>query len=348
MSGNSITDARHDRAVVVTVDKAYLPPALFVLDQLAADAERSGYDLVLLRAFSENFPIPSSLCGKIRVVDFDEAALPDLVVRDERFAKAMYLRLFIPKLFAQTYSKVIYMDADVHIRHANLVPLFNLEMGDAAVAAVRGVQSFARRTAEHEDYFKGLGLSPGDPYFNSGVLLIAPRAAERQQIFDEARRFASDFPEKCICSDQSALNYVLKGKWIEISPRWNWLSNWTTFFTLQKQLVDRHDPAIVHFNGRRKYWNEPFGFYETPYASAARTFLSGTDWEGFVPPRQRSLKRTYGWARRRLAEEAMLWREGIADRIGAPRKRRHYDNHLRYLTQTSFADVEQGLCPRIA
>ena len=345
MLSKFITEARHEHAVVVAVDRNYLPLALFVLNQLAADAERSGYDLVLLRAFRDDFTVPATLEGRLRIIDFDEDSLPDLPTPLARISKATYLRLYIPKLFAQIYTKIIYLDVDIYVRHANLAPLFRLDMGNFPVAAVRGVQSFARPDKLHRDYFEGLGLAWGTPYFNAGVMVVAPALAERLKVFDDALQFALEFPEKCQCGDQSALNHVLKNQWMEISPRWNWLNNWTIFFALQKRMIYRHNPSILHFNGRRKYWKDPRGFYETPYASDARTFLSGTEWERFVPHPRRTIRSSLALAIRRVEEEWRLLAAYVADRLGTSLRYRRFDFYSRYLDETRFADVEQNLCP---
>lgn len=207
---------------------------------------------------------------------------------------ASLFRLLLPQFLPEQIERVIYLDCDVVVT-ASLRELWELELGSTLLAAARDAGSpFPAGPCGTE--WERLGLDPGAPYFNTGVLVI-PVAAWRE----------ADVPRRTLevlraseprWGDQDGLNVVLQGRWTELSRRWN----------LQTPDVDRRGlawalwrddveaaldaPAIIHYTEREKPWSPG-----APHPLADRWYevLDRSDWRGWRPGSgSRSLVRRTG------------------------------------------------------
>jgi lipopolysaccharide biosynthesis glycosyltransferase len=163
------------------------------------------------------------------------------------FTPAMWYRILLPELLPDV-ERVLYMDVDT-IALDSLSPLWDLDLGDAYVAAVTNVfqPNHLHRPAE-------LGLAGPEVYFNSGVLVLNLDAMRRDGAADGVREYALGHPE-IEWPDQDALNVVLGERRLALHPRWN-LMNSVLIFDHAKSVFGADvvaeaiaNPAIRHFEG---------------------------------------------------------------------------------------------------
>ncbi|TGR60217.1 glycosyltransferase, partial [Mesorhizobium sp. M1C.F.Ca.ET.192.01.1.1] len=88
--------------------------------------------------------------------------------------------------------------------------------------------------AAHDDYMyfrpsyrQKLGLKPGAPYFNSGVVVFDMNAVRADGLLERTRKTAIQGS----MNDQNALNVVFEGKWQTMHPNWNLQSLGTIRFS---------------------------------------------------------------------------------------------------------------------
>ncbi len=167
------------------------------------------------------------------------------------FSKANYYRLLLPELIPFT-KKAIYLDADI-IVVSSLAEFLDFDLKDKVLAAV--VDPIYKWKSE-------LGMSDSATYFNSGVMLINLDLWKELDITKKAFEFIANHPEKIRFVDQCALNAVIDGDYLELTPRFNQQAilyregfdfgetAWTN--DQIREAVD--SPILIHYTGPSKPW----------------------------------------------------------------------------------------------
>lgn len=169
----------------------------------------------------------------------------------KHISAAAYLRISIPHLLDSSIKRAIYLDCDTVVLR-DISELWEVDMEGLPLAAVENISSKAYITS---------GLPQSD-YFNSGVLLMDLDIWREEGLAKSVRAFIQEHPEKIKYHDQCALNGVIAGRWKRLSLIWNHQSgiykNKKQLTTLPQDilLAARLNPAIVHFVGSEKPWND--------------------------------------------------------------------------------------------
>lgn len=240
-----------------------------------------------------------------------EAMQPVLQAQDLVYHPQCFATFFLTELLPEECDRVIFLDCDILVRRS-IFDLWQVELGDYALAAARDICSDARRLKGfwrrscHPTHLaialcsymilcltfvwtKDI-VEASKPILNSGVMLM-----------DIAKLRAMDFKESVMdlsvkylhCSrgsgDQDMISLFLKGHYMELPYEWN-----TQFFlsppfhvlllTEQERAdVISQGPRIVHFNGPiSRPWinsNDP----EHPFHAEWIEVLDSTPWAGCRP-----------------------------------------------------------------
>jgi len=188
----------------------------------------------------------ASFQRKIKFIYINDDKFSGLVM-GHHFKKSNYYRLLIPEVV--NGDKVLYLDSDI-IVNASIKELFDIDISDYYLAAVGGA-GFNR----HEE----LKMKSDAKYFNSGVMLINVKKWVDTGLHKKAIRFALENPYVIKFVDQCALNSVVNGEWLSLSPAWN---QQTAFFEkdrfdyFSEQQIEHalNHPAIIHYTGSSKPW----------------------------------------------------------------------------------------------
>jgi lipopolysaccharide biosynthesis glycosyltransferase len=342
---------RHETAVCLCVDARMLLPAFFVADAVrkAAPSEALSFDIVIfvpLEDADDEHRRWAAGHGISLRHDIETASVQDIAIHQERLSAATLGKLLIPDLLAGRYCKILYLDADLVIGN-DVSALFRLDMGERAVAAVpagrtwHGVKDAERDKAL--DHFRDLGMTPPYRYFNSGVLLVDTQSWRRQDLTRRTLDFLTRKGEICQLPDEDALNGVLDGDLIELSPIWNASPGWQQ---LAAQPESR--PAIVHYAGPFKPWKRFMkgkGLLQDRKAYRLyRSFVRDTPWPEWLGQQ---------WTGRDLMRAARHQAKGgikrLLGRKRGPSKAQRQSQQAalrQFLAETRFADVEQGITVR--
>ena len=188
---------------------------------------------------------------------------------------ATYYRLFLPRLLQDRYDRLLYVDLDIYFHRPDFVALLDLNMGGHAIAAVRDTlvhydDDVARREFDRT-------ISPGHRrYFNSGLMLIDVAAYEEMKIEERTIELALG-GGTLMFRDQSALNMVLDGNWLELSPAFNAVVEYLTSFVREVC-----PPVVAHFAGRLKPWSGPRFTLAHPARREIEAFVATSQWKGFL------------------------------------------------------------------
>jgi lipopolysaccharide biosynthesis glycosyltransferase len=160
-----------------------------------------------------------------------------------------YYRLFIAGMVPDHVERLLYLDTDIIVNNS-IAGLFNISMGEAAVAAVT---ELCTNTVRPE-----LGITSPDMYFNSGVLLINVKKWNQQQITERTINYIIKNPEKLIWGDQDALNAIFAGNYMRLEGKYNVIhADVPAKLTRQGFRNFLKDKAIIHYTlSKNKPWKQ--------------------------------------------------------------------------------------------
>ena len=187
-------------------------------------------------AFVSFHPVPEAICANLSI-------RPDVT-------SVTYFRMLMADFLPSDLQRVIFVDCDTLIL-GDLLPLWTIPLGRNIVGAV----------PDPGYEFDGvLGLASHEPYFNAGVMLIDLWRWRNEQVGRRAFAFATDHPQRLVHMDQCALNWILRDRWMPLSPRWNlqchalgdYVGKRFIYFTpVPRELAQAR---IVHFNSPGRPW----------------------------------------------------------------------------------------------
>jgi lipopolysaccharide biosynthesis glycosyltransferase len=258
--------AKRSQAIFFCVDAKFFPYALFVADQVVKKYFQLDFDICLFSC--EELPShPLIDDHNIRVLQVDADNWNENVPVNDSISFASYLRIFIPFLMRDEYSRMWYLDADVFYRKGDLNRLLKLDLLGRPVGAVRDLCQLRHPNRESED-MKAFGL-PFHKYFNAGVMLIDIKLWNEQEITEKSLKVMNDSPEKLLQHDQTTLNVVLRKNWAEMSMVWNYLHNYQTMY-----FAAMFDVCFHHFVGGRKPFNLKYGAFPRFVTEEYRIFFN--------------------------------------------------------------------------
>ena len=190
---------------------------------------------------------------------------------------ASYYRFLLPSVIDKNIDKLLYLDSDLIVR-TDITPLWNTDIDNYYVGAVKEIIS--------QEYLQKMGIKPGSPYFNAGILLINLKKWRDEDIMEKSIAFTKEHPEKIIYWDQDVLNNLFQNAWKQLDLRWNVTHYYykaecgAAYFGLPEEVYNdiKLSPGILHFAGPHKPW-----IYNTehPLKQEYYKYLKGTPWASF-------------------------------------------------------------------
>jgi lipopolysaccharide biosynthesis glycosyltransferase len=182
------------------------------------------------------------------------------------YSGAIYGRMTIPDVL-EDEPRVLYMDVDILVL-ADLRPLLTRDLDGHPIGAARDPISPLIGHGPGMPGWKALGLRRGSAYFNSGVMLLDLARIRGLRLFQRAREFLVEHPDKVHFFDQDALNYAADGDWHRIESRWNtfamsprgpeYVHPAEDVNPLAGLIEDEKSAAVIHFAGHKKPWQDNY------------------------------------------------------------------------------------------
>ncbi|PIE09135.1 MAG: hypothetical protein CSA73_00085 [Rhodobacterales bacterium] len=259
--------ASHRHTILMCCDDNYFPFATLLARQIADAFPQRTFDICILYsgAFPDH-PIVQQL--DLRLVQFQFPEAWQGLSTSNKITLATYLRIIAPRLLAEDYDRILYLDSDIYYHRGDLPALLSADLGGHPVAAVRDNFQHRDMTKPMRE-FKAAGLEQAR-YFNAGMLLMDVPQYLAQDIEGKAFEFtAMDDKDICFKHDQSALNLALHNNWAELPPVWNWPCFHRYFF-----LTHFTDPCFIHFLSSRKPWRDVNGIYSVEHVRIIHDHLA--------------------------------------------------------------------------
>lgn len=237
------------KAIVLAGDKHYLTPILTTIKSILYYNQN-----VKLYILHQNIPSDWILELKIQVERLG-SIVEDIYIGNaidsewrtqEHISPIAYARFLIPRLIKE--ERVVYLDSDI-IVNGDLSSLFELDLGDYSIAAVRDAD--------------GNG-------FNSGMLVIDSQKWREKDVtsmlFDKTVEYMSYLDHtntEEFNGDQTIFNLVFQNHWLELNKHFNlqvghdviaFYSHWDSHFELDQE------PLIIHYTTYRKPWSTLMGY----------------------------------------------------------------------------------------
>ena len=269
-------------AIVLCADRKYFPPAYALCLDLARRQPERHDVFILTEAGPHLDRVPHDVPFNILTPDFI-SRLPNIPGTFDRLTPFGCLRVLVADLFA-AYRRVLYLDCDIRVE-GSIAPLFRLDLKGAAIAAVDDMMTFSFGIAGERgrSHLRQLGFKSDETYFNSGVLLIDCERWKRDRmtasVIDCMKQLG---PTRYL--DQDALNLAFRGKWLPLSPRWNFPP--TAF---QSDIEVAVKPVVYHH-----IFQKPWKFRESSRRETAifRRAIENTPYRDYIAkPSLKQIKR---------------------------------------------------------
>jgi lipopolysaccharide biosynthesis glycosyltransferase len=203
-----------------------------------------------------------------------------LPLRYSYTTRTTFLRLLLPDLLPASCERVLYLDPDVLVSR-DPSELWSLDLGGMVLAAATEMYAPVVSCDNGLGSYRELGLDPGTPYFNAGVLVIDTGRWRGQGIgtaaIEHVRRF------RPYHQDQDGLNAAVAGRFRELHPSWNVSRYWDREERRRGVFADLPAEArILHFLGPDKPWHAGSA---VPAWKRERFFdcVDRTAWRGWRP-----------------------------------------------------------------
>ncbi len=228
--------------------------------------------------FSSQLLLEEALGGDAAKLAYYILDVEDMPGPKERsdLTSATYYRLHMGECLPPEVDRVIYLDCDMLIC-GDLAELWRTSLGDSVAAAVAD-PAFTERNR--------LGLADNALYFNAGVMLIDIARWRDEEIGKRTLDFRMSHPERVTYDDQCALNWILRGRWLELDAIWNvqtfllaeMVDGEVRYFQPRPALASH--ARIVHFNAPGRPW---LYMDEHPFKREYLSYKARTPWRAERP-----------------------------------------------------------------
>ena len=186
---------------------------------------------------------------RITLLTLDNSILKTYRVSDH-LSKAVYFRLFLPKIIPETVQSGLFMDCDIIVT-GSLKHLADFDF-TRSINDPNAADSQYYVFAVHEKYhavadieqLKEIGFH-SNKYFNAGVMLINLEAWRSANVSNDLIAIAEKHMDKLRWWDQDVLNLYFQERWGKLDDKYNGM-----FLTEKLPQV----PLIIHYSGAYKPW----------------------------------------------------------------------------------------------
>ncbi|MDY0148521.1 MAG: glycosyltransferase family 8 protein [Kiritimatiellia bacterium] len=211
---------------------------------------------------------------------------------DGHISAATYARLFLGRLLPTSIDRVIYLDGDL-VTLADIRSLWETNLNRCSLAAVQDPVAGVVGRSVHMRHWDGWDVPQGTSIFNAGLMVIDLQEWRASHMFERAISTALEHPDRMKYWDQCALNYVIRGNYLELDPAWNvgpfvYYPPHCHDVVYDKETVARciYDPKAIHYGGTWRPWKGPgrhwreAEFYRYLYRTAWRNDVYCAPWMG--------------------------------------------------------------------
>jgi lipopolysaccharide biosynthesis glycosyltransferase len=269
-------------ATCFTPDRAFFAPAVRAIASLVEaepDVEREIFMICEPDDVAPGFDkLPARLRERIKLMTLDFSRFDAKLAGKGRFSRAVFRRLFLDDILPAHFERIITVDSDMLIVRPGLKRLESFDLGGRPLAAAYDMiflmdfkgDALARQFQRSR---RSLGLSLDTPYLNAGLMAIDRAAWRAEKLTERVTKALRDDTKRYPFMEQDALNAALKGNFMALSPRFNFMGD---FFLLD--LERRLEPIVLHFVNAPKPWELGSWRGEARFAENYRAWFAASPW----------------------------------------------------------------------
>jgi lipopolysaccharide biosynthesis glycosyltransferase len=269
-------------AYCFTPDREFFAPAVRAIASMVEaepDVEREIFLICEPDDVAPGFDrLPSPLRERIQLMTLDFSRFDAKLAGKGRFSRAVFRRLFLDEILPAHFERIVTIDSDMLIVRPGLKRLESFDLGGKPLAAAYDMiflmdlkgDALARQFQRSR---RSLGLSLDTPYFNAGLMTIDRAAWRAEKLTERVAKALRDEPGRYPFMEQDALNAALKGNFLALSPRFNFMGD---FFLLD--LERRLEPIVLHFVNAPKPWELGLWRGEARFAENYRAWFAASPW----------------------------------------------------------------------
>ena len=269
-------------AYCFTPDRAFFAPAVRAIASLVEaepDVEREIFLICEPDDVAPGFDkLPAPLRDRIQLLTLDFSRFGAGLAGRGRFSPAVFRRLFLDDILPAHFERIVTIDSDMLIVRPGLKRLETFDLGDKPLAAAYDMiflmdfkgDALARQFQRSR---RSLGLARDTPYLNAGLMAIDRAAWRAEKLTERVTQALRDEPKLYPFMEQDALNAALKGNFMALSPRFNFMGD---FFLLD--LERRLEPIVLHFVNAPKPWELGSWRGEARFAENYRAWFAASPW----------------------------------------------------------------------
>lgn len=255
---------KFDNCIAIVCTETFLDFSLFLASELKKQ-NFINYDVVICSGDDLSHRMPEN----VQFFKIDAEQFTKDLPTTPRLQKFCYWRIPAIEVLSEIYEKILYLDTDIFVNGEGIGYLFNIDLKNHVIAAVRDAHQIVRPSRlPIENSALNLGFSD---YFNAGFLLINGLRWKSTNSYLKVQEIGRKYPHALTAYDQSLLNLMCDGDWLELSPVWNWQYGYRNCF-----ITDIISPKLIHFCGNGKFWNISDVMIPTRYREAYYLYLHQT------------------------------------------------------------------------
>jgi lipopolysaccharide biosynthesis glycosyltransferase len=269
-------------AYCFTPDRAFFAPAVRAIASMVEaepDVEREIFLICEPDDVAPGFDtLPAPLRERIQLMTLDFSRFDLNLAGKGRFSRAVFRRLFLDEILPAHFERIVTIDSDMLIVRPGLKRLESFDLGGRPLAAAYDMiflmdlkgDALARQFQRSR---RALGLALDTPYFNAGLMTIDRAAWRAEKLTERVTKALRDEPGRYPFMEQDALNAMLKGNFMALSPRFNFMGD---FFLLD--LERSLEPIVLHFVNAPKPWELGLWRGEARFAENYRAWFAASPW----------------------------------------------------------------------
>jgi lipopolysaccharide biosynthesis glycosyltransferase len=269
-------------ATCFTPDRAFFAPAVRAIASLIEaepDVEREIFLICEPDDVAPGFDkLPAPMRERIKLMTLDFSRFDAKLAGKGRFSRAVFRRLFLDEILPTHFERIVTVDSDMLIVRPGLKRLESFDLGGKPLAAAYDMiflmdfkgDALARQFQRSR---RSLGLALDTPYLNAGLMAIDRAAWRAEKLTERVVMALRDDPKRYPFMEQDALNATLKGNFMALSPRFNFMGD---FFLLD--LERRLEPIVLHFVNAPKPWELGAWRGEARFAENYRAWFAESPW----------------------------------------------------------------------
>lgn len=228
-------------------------------------------------------------------------------------------RLFAPEVMPERVGRALYLDCDT-IVCGSIRPLYETDLGANLVGMVM-------EPTVYKEMKDSIGMGPGDPYYNSGVLLMDLEGWRKEDVLGQMLAFYKSRQGRLFACDQDTINGTLRGRIFTLPVKYNYFTNYryfrySTLVSLcaaygetgeEAYRMAARAPVIVHYPGDERPWVKG---NHNHFRRLYEYYLDKTPWRGTPKQSGKELYMQLWWVFNHLSWLCPPFRLWISRRLG--------------------------------